>query len=49
MTHDRSAPDIALIPDAPERKKDLHRAAWACSLGSALEYYDFALYTWRRH
>jgi len=45
MTHDHSAPDIALTPDAPERKKDLHRAAWACSLGSALEYYDFALYT----
>ena len=33
------------ITDAPQRKKDLHRAAWACSLGSALEYYDFALYT----
>ena len=25
--------------------KDLRRAAWACSLGSALEYYDFALYS----
>lgn len=24
---------------------DLRRAAWTCSLGSALEYYDFAL--WR--
>jgi MFS transporter, MHS family, metabolite:H+ symporter len=24
--------------------KDLYRAAWAASLGSALEYYDFALY-----
>jgi MHS family metabolite:H+ symporter-like MFS transporter len=24
---------------------DLHRAAWASSLGSALEYYDFALYS----
>ena len=23
---------------------DLYRAAWAASLGSALEYYDFALY-----
>nr|WP_314532878.1 MFS transporter [uncultured Pseudomonas sp.] len=33
------------ITDAPQRNKDLHRAAWACSLGSALEYYDFALYT----
>ncbi|MCX7081437.1 MAG: MFS transporter, partial [Pseudomonas sp.] len=45
MTHEHSPSDIALIPDAQERKKDLHRAAWACSLGSALEYYDFALYT----
>ncbi|EJM58510.1 MFS transporter [Pseudomonas sp. GM48] len=45
MTHDHSPSDIALTPDARERKKDLHRAAWACSLGSALEYYDFALYT----
>jgi MHS family metabolite:H+ symporter-like MFS transporter len=45
MTHDHSPSDIAVTPDANERKKDLHRAAWACSLGSALEYYDFALYT----
>lgn len=45
MTHDHSPSDIAPTPDARERKKDLHRAAWACSLGSALEYYDFALYT----
>nr|WP_180204902.1 MFS transporter [Pseudomonas sp. SbOxS1]NYU04902.1 MHS family MFS transporter [Pseudomonas sp. SbOxS1] len=45
MTHDHSPSDIASTPDACERKKDLHRAAWACSLGSALEYYDFALYT----
>ncbi len=26
-------------------KADLYRAAWASSLGSALEYYDFALYS----
>ena len=45
MTHDHAASDTAQIPDGQERKKDLHRAAWACSLGSALEYYDFALYT----
>ena len=45
MTHDHSPSDIALVPESPEHKKDLHRAAWACSLGSALEYYDFALYT----
>src|SRR3954452_14206275 len=25
--------------------QDLHRAGWASSLGSALEYYDFALYS----
>jgi MHS family metabolite:H+ symporter-like MFS transporter len=25
--------------------KDLGVAAWTCSLGSALEYYDFALYS----
>jgi MHS family metabolite:H+ symporter-like MFS transporter len=31
--------------DEAQVRKDLHRAAWACSLGSALEYYDFALYT----
>ena len=24
---------------------DLYRAGWATSLGSALEYYDFALYS----
>ncbi len=45
MTHDHPASDTATLPEAQERKKDLHRAAWACSLGSALEYYDFALYT----
>ncbi|WP_244129518.1 hypothetical protein [Burkholderia gladioli] len=25
--------------------RQLRRAVWTCSLGSALEYYDFALYT----
>ena len=44
MTHDHSATDMTLDPDAHVRKKDLHRAAWACSLGSALEYSDLALY-----
>lgn len=44
MTHARSPSDTA-EPVDPQVKKDLHRAAWACSLGSALEYYDFALYT----
>lgn len=45
MTHDHSQSNTAMITDAQQLKKDLHRAAWACSLGSALEYYDFALYT----
>ena len=45
MTHDHPASDTATLPEAQAHKKDLHRAAWACSLGSALEYYDFALYT----
>ena len=34
-------------PDAEKSKittADLYRAAWAASVGSALEYYDFALY-----
>ena len=32
-------------PDVRITTADLHRAAWASSLGSALEYYDFALYS----
>ena len=38
----------SLAAGAPEvstlTQKDLYRTAWAASLGSALEYYDFALY-----
>ena len=45
MSLDNAPSDSALIPDGQARKQDLNRAAWACSLGSALEYYDFALYT----
>ncbi len=38
---DPGSPDIV----GPEiSSADLYRAAWAASLGSALEYYDFALY-----
>ncbi|MCP2046550.1 UNVERIFIED_ORG: MHS family metabolite:H+ symporter-like MFS transporter [Paenarthrobacter nicotinovorans] len=37
------------VKDAPDgntvTRADLRRAAWASSLGSALEYYDFALYS----
>lgn len=49
----RSAPALnpefgATIPPADAEQsittQDLYRAAWAASLGSALEYYDFALY-----
>jgi MFS transporter, MHS family, metabolite:H+ symporter len=42
------APDLGSAPsDAAFNvtTADLHRAAWASSLGSALEYYDFALYS----
>lgn len=43
-----AAPSAGCI-DADSRRQDvttadLYRAAWAASLGSALEYYDFALY-----
>lgn len=39
-----TAPPVA-EPDNKITTQDLHRAAWASSLGSALEYYDFALYS----
>ncbi|MFC0709418.1 MFS transporter [Azorhizophilus paspali] len=39
------ATEAAARHDDGIQAKDLRRAAWACSLGSALEYYDFALYT----
>jgi MHS family metabolite:H+ symporter-like MFS transporter len=39
--------DVKDAPGGPARvtRSDLRRAAWASSLGSALEYYDFALYS----
>jgi MHS family metabolite:H+ symporter-like MFS transporter len=39
MPVDRATPETRITT------QDLHRAAWASSLGSALEYYDFALYS----
>ncbi|ACO80776.1 Major facilitator superfamily transporter [Azotobacter vinelandii CA] len=39
------ATEAAARHDDGIQAKDLRRAAWACSVGSALEYYDFALYT----
>jgi hypothetical protein len=36
------SPEIEALKVTP---KDLGVAAWTCSLGSALEYYDFALYS----
>lgn len=38
------APDQTPPGSTPQvSKQDLRRAAWASSLGSAMEYYDFAL------
>jgi hypothetical protein len=39
------APDDDVDEASKITTADLHRAAWASSLGSALEYYDFALYS----
>ena len=49
------SPNVSVDPQRPIRgqpademkitTQDLHRAGWASSLGSALEYYDFALYS----
>ncbi len=40
------APDQTPPGSTPQvSKQDLRRAAWASSLGSAMEYYDFALYS----
>ncbi|WP_025885572.1 hypothetical protein [Asaia prunellae] len=35
--------DALSRPEMPEA--ELRRAAWTCSIGSAMEYYDFALYS----
>src|SRR5579863_4195711 len=39
-----SSLDAAALGSSKLTQKDLYRTAWAASLGSALEYYDFALY-----
>src|SRR5262249_42588537 len=46
LDHDVSTPADAPKSDVPVvTKADLRRAAWGASAGSALEYYDFALYS----
>lgn len=46
IDHRASAAPPATTHDAPVvTKADLRRAAWGSSAGSALEYYDFALYS----
>ncbi|GBR19395.1 MFS transporter [Asaia spathodeae] len=42
-TPSREAADAASRPEMPV--SELRRAAWTCSIGSAMEYYDFALYS----
>jgi MFS transporter, MHS family, metabolite:H+ symporter len=41
----RATATSGMAPETSITTEDLHRAAWASSLGSALEYYDFALYS----
>jgi MHS family metabolite:H+ symporter-like MFS transporter len=43
MTANDRRPPFAIEPEITPA--DLRRAAWASSIGSALEYYDFALYS----
>ena len=38
-------PETPRPADEEITKRDLYVAGWTCSLGSALEYYDFALYS----
>jgi MHS family metabolite:H+ symporter-like MFS transporter len=48
MTDAPTASGMSSVDNSPDVRittADLHRAAWASSLGSALEYYDFALYS----
>jgi MHS family metabolite:H+ symporter-like MFS transporter len=45
MTNTEAADMGSSAPEKLVPKKDLYKAAWASALGSALEYYDFALYS----
>lgn len=42
---DESATGVGEDPHVKISSADLSRAAWTCSIGSGLEYYDFALYS----
>lgn len=44
MSNDRSVPETLRASTDPEYAANLRRATLASSIGSALEYYDFALY-----